>query len=59
MFGLGERSYTYFCGAVTHLEAFIKRAKGTLIMPSLKVDGFYMRPEAGETVTKWANELPI
>ena len=59
VFGLGDHSYTYFCGAVTYLEAFIKRAKGTLVLPSLKVDGFYMRPEAGEQITKWAEELPI
>ena len=59
VFGLGDSSYTYFCGAVTYLEAFIKRAKGTLVLPSLKVDGFYMRPEAGEHITKWADELTI
>lgn len=59
VFGLGDSSYTYFCGAVTYLEAFIKRAKGTLVLPSLKVDGFYMRQEAGEQITKWADELPI
>ena len=59
VFGLGDSSYTYFCGAVTYLEAFVKRAKGRLVLPSLKVDGFYMRPEAGEQITKWADELPI
>ena len=59
VFGLGDSSYTYFCGAVTYLEAFVKRAKGTLVLPSLKVDGFYMRPEAGEHITKWADELTI
>ena len=57
VFGLGDSSYTYFCGAVTYLEAFVKRAKGTLTVPSLKVDGFYMRPEAQEHITTWANEL--
>lgn len=59
VFGLGDSSYTYFCGAVTYLEAFVKRTKGRLVLPSLKVDGFYMRPEAGEQITKWAEELPI
>ncbi|MEK7543518.1 MAG: flavodoxin family protein [Patescibacteria group bacterium] len=57
VFGLGDSSYTYFCGAVTYLEAFIKRAKGTLIVPSLKVDGFYMKPGASENITKWAKEV--
>lgn len=59
VFGLGDSSYTYFCGAVTYLEAFVKRAKGILVLPSLKVDGFYMKPEAGGQITKWADELPI
>lgn len=59
VFGLGDSSYTSFCGAVTYLEAFVKRAKGTLVFPSLKVDGFYMKSEAGEQITKWADELPI
>lgn len=57
IFGLGERSYTYFCGAVTYLEAFIKRAKGTLVIPSLKIDGFYMKPDVGEQITTWAQDF--
>lgn len=57
VFGLGDSSYTYFCGAVTYLEAFIKRTGGTLTLPSLKVDGFYMKPDAGENIMKWTEEL--
>lgn len=57
VFGLGDSSYTYFCGAVTYLEAFVKRAKGTLILPSLKIDGFYMKPDAGEQITAWAQDF--
>lgn len=57
VFGLGDRSYTYFCGAVTYLEAFVTRVKGTLLVPSLKIDGFYMHPEASQNITAWANEV--
>ncbi len=57
VFGLGDSSYTYFCGAVTYLEAFIKRTGGNLVVPSLKIDGFYMKPDAGEIIKKWANAL--
>ena len=57
VFGLGDSSYTYFCGAVTYLEAFIKRTGGELIVPSLKVDGFYMKPDASEHIVNWTNEL--
>lgn len=57
VFGLGDSSYTYFCGAVNYLEAFVKRAKGTLVIPSLKVDGFFFHADAQEHVTTWAGEL--
>lgn len=57
VFGLGDSSYTYFCGAVTYLEAFIKRSKGTLVVPSLKVDGFYIKPDASENITMWTITL--
>ena len=57
VFGLGDSSYTYFCGAVTYLEAFIKRTGGTLTVPSLKVDGFYMKPDAEKNIIKWTEEL--
>lgn len=57
VFGLGDSSYTYYCGAVTYLEAFIKRAKGMLVVPSLKVDGFYLHTEASERITTWAAEV--
>lgn len=57
IFGLGDRSYTYFCGAVTYLEAFVKRAKGTLVVASLTVDGFYMKPDVEEQITRWAQDF--
>lgn len=57
VFGLGDSSYTYFCGAVTYLESFIKRGRGTLVVPSLKVDGFYMKPDAGEQITAWTQDF--
>src|SRR3989344_7871115 len=32
--GLGDSSYTYFCGAVNHLENFVKELEGTLVTES-------------------------
>ncbi|MBI4066413.1 flavodoxin domain-containing protein [Candidatus Gottesmanbacteria bacterium] len=55
VFGLGDSSYTYYCGAVTYLETYVKRNKGMLIVPSLKVDGYYMHPDASQQVTAWTN----
>lgn len=41
IFGLGDSSYTHFCGAVDHLEEFVKSLKGKRIVDSLKIDGFF------------------
>ncbi|MBI3559513.1 flavodoxin domain-containing protein [Candidatus Gottesmanbacteria bacterium] len=57
VFGLGDSSYTYYCGAVTYLETFVKRNKGMLIVPSLKIDGYYMHSDASQHITVWANEV--
>ncbi|MFC1626586.1 flavodoxin domain-containing protein [Patescibacteria group bacterium] len=58
VFGLGDSSYTHFCGAVNHLEDLIKTVKGNLIVESLKIDGFYFKQaEHTETTTKWAEDL--
>ena len=56
--GLGDSSYTYFCGAVTHLEQFVKETGGNLAVPSLKIDGFYL-DQAGnsEKIQTWADSL--
>lgn len=58
MFGLGDSSYTYFCGSVTYMETFAKRNKARLIIPSLKIDGFfYKQQENTATLQKWASDL--
>lgn len=41
VFGLGDSSYLYFCGAVQRLEQFVKDNGGTLLSPSLRIDGYY------------------
>ena len=56
--GLGDTSYMTFCGAVDVLEAFVKEHHGTLIVPSLKVDGFYYDQQTNmKLVEDWANTL--
>lgn len=41
VFGLGDRSYLYFCGAVERLEKFVTENGGILLSPSLRIDGYY------------------
>lgn len=56
--GLGDSSYTYFCGAVDHLEKFVKEIGGNLIVESLKIDGFYLDQSGNtEKIQKWAENL--
>ena len=56
--GLGDSSYTYFCGAVDHIEKFVKDLNGTLTAESLKIDGFYL-DQAGNSqkLSDWAQKL--
>ncbi len=56
--GMGDSSYTYFCGAVTHLENLIKNAGGELITESLKIDGFFFNEQENtQKVTDWTQQV--
>lgn len=55
--GLGDKSYTNFCGAVTLLEGFVKNCGGTLLIDSLKVDQYYTNHDAAQQVTDWSHLL--
>ncbi|MDO8451884.1 MAG: flavodoxin domain-containing protein [bacterium] len=55
--GLGDSSYTKFCGAVDHLETFVKTLHGTLVVPSLRIDGYYSRHDNPDKVKAWTNTL--
>ncbi|KKS47684.1 hypothetical protein A3J20_03135 [Candidatus Gottesmanbacteria bacterium RIFCSPLOWO2_02_FULL_42_29] len=56
--GLGDSSYTYFCGAVKILEDFIKSLKGELLTESLKIDGFYLdQQKSSLQLTDWTDNL--
>lgn len=58
IYGGGDDSYTHFCGAVDYLEKFVVEAKGELIVPSMRVNGFYFDLEKNtEAVKKWAENL--
>ncbi len=50
VFGCGDSSYTYFCGAVDALDEKIKELGGALVCESLKIDG---DPETDE-IEEWA-----
>lgn len=58
VFGLGDSSYKVFNGGVDHLETFVKSIKGTLLVPSLRIDKYYSDTEGNNAkITAWVNEL--
>ena len=58
LFGLGDTAYMTFCGAITHLEEYVKKTGGVLIVPSLKIDGFYFHENINTEKTKsWSQNL--
>ena len=58
VFGLGDESYEYYCGAVSHLETFIQSVHGTIKQPSLKINGFFFDLEGNtKLLQEWAQKL--
>ena len=58
IFGLGDTAYPKFTGAVDHLEAFVKKLGGTLLIESMRIDGFFFDQENNETKLRdWAARL--
>lgn len=58
IFGCGDCSYTFFCGAVDHMEKFVEKVGGNQVMPSLKIDGFYFNlKDTQEQAHAWAQVL--
>ncbi|MBI2611722.1 flavodoxin domain-containing protein [Candidatus Gottesmanbacteria bacterium] len=58
VFGLGDSSYTYFCGSATHLENLVKNLNGQKIGDTLRIDGFYFnQDENSKKVEEWATNL--
>lgn len=55
--GLGDSSYTHFCGAVDIFEDAMKKLSAKLIVPSLRIDRFYQNPTASNTIQIWSQNL--
>lgn len=58
IFGLGDEKFTHFCGAVDHLEAFVKKLQGKLVVESLRIDGYFFEPQKNkQKLTDWTKDL--
>ncbi len=53
VFGCGDSSYEYFCGAVDALEERVQKLGGTLVCESLRIDG---EPEQNE-INEWTQDV--
>ena len=53
VFGCGDSSYTYFCGAVDAIEEKLEALGADIITDGLKIDG---DPDKGDVVA-WAEEV--
>jgi flavodoxin I len=58
VYGCGDDGFATFCGAVGHLEDFIKSVGGTFLIPSLRLNSFWFDIDKNvELAKKWAKEL--
>lgn len=56
--GLGDQNYSHFCGAVGHMEEYVRGLEMNLVVESLKIDQFYMdEPGNTEKVKNWGASL--
>ena len=56
--GLGDSSYSHFCGSVDEFEKVVQNLKGKLIVPSLKIDGYYLHMDQNNQAVKdWTEKL--
>ena len=53
VFGCGDSSYEYFCGAVDVIEERIQKLGGSVVCNSLRIDG---EPEETE-ISEWAQDV--
>lgn len=60
LFGLGDSSYTDFCAAADKLEKFVHDAEGKLVVPTMRIDGFFFDLNTNRQRAKaWAERLVV
>lgn len=60
VYGLGDHTYSSFCGSATLLEQFVKQIGGTLVGEPLKVDQYYFHLDKNRAAVKaWASGVAL
>jgi flavodoxin I len=58
VFGVGDSTYTHFCGAADLLEALVKKWKGVQVGQTLRLDSYYFDLELNEQrIHDWLRSL--
>jgi len=58
VFGLGDKTYSHFCGAVDFLEQYISEMQGTLVGDSIRIDSFFENEEEKHRLLRdWIRNL--
>ena len=58
LFGCGDSSYTYLCGAVDVMEQFVHKTNATLALESLRIDKFYDNYDHNiQLAQQWASKI--
>lgn len=58
VYALGDSSYDTFCQAADLLEKSVGDWHGQLIVPSLKIDGYFFNPDgSGQAITAWSKSI--
>jgi len=52
IFGLGDKNYAIFCGAVDHMTKFVEKIQGQILCEPLKIDAYYNDMTAGQTAVQ-------
>lgn len=55
VFGCGDSTYTYFCGAVDAIEEKVRELSGKLVVDGLKIDGD--PTDSKGDILHWADEV--
>lgn len=56
--GLGDSSFTYYCGAVGHLTEWFESYGAITQVEPLKIDQYYFNePKAKEQIVAWAKQI--
>ncbi len=60
VFGLGDKKYPVFCGAVDILADFLTVSRARIVSELLRIDGYYFHtPAAQEALRKWLDQALI